>query len=121
MKSKCIAVFVLIVICSAFLAERTQAAPVRKKIAIQAGRIIPITGKEITNGVILVEDGIIKSVGKQAEIPWDAFVVEAKDQVVMPGFVLAHTYRGLESANENIPEVPFLSTFDAIDPLQPFF
>jgi imidazolonepropionase-like amidohydrolase len=39
----------------------------------------------------------------------------------MPGFVLAHTSRGLESANERIPEVPFLSTFDAIDPLQDFF
>lgn len=121
MNSKCIAVFVLIVICSAFLAERTQAAPVRKKIAIQAGKIIPIAGKEIANGVILIEDGKIKSVGKKAEIPWDAFVVEAKDQVVMPGFVLAHTSGGLEWPNEYIPEVPFLSTFDAIDPLRSFF
>jgi imidazolonepropionase-like amidohydrolase len=121
MKSKCYAVFVLTVFLSAFLGVRTHAAPVRKKIAIQAGKIIPISGKEIANGVILIEDGKITSVGKKAEIPWDAFVIEAKNQVVMPGFVLAHTYRGLESANENIPEVPFLSTFDAIDPLQSFF
>ena len=54
-------------------------------------------------------------------MPWDAFVIEANDQVVMPGFVLAHTYRGLDSSNERMPEVPFLSTFDAIDPLQSFF
>ncbi len=98
-----------------------HAGPVRKKIAIQAGKIITVSGKDITNGVILVEDGKITSVAKKTEIPWDAFVIEAKDKVVMPGFVLGHTYSGLDSANENIPEVPFLSTFDAIDPLQPFF
>jgi len=121
MKSKCYAVFVLTIFFTATLGVRTHAAPVRKKIAIQAGKIITISGKEIANGVILIEDGKIKSVEKKAEIPWDAFVIEAKNQVVMPGFVLAHTYRGLDSANEYIPEVPFLSTFDAIDPLQPFF
>jgi imidazolonepropionase-like amidohydrolase len=122
MKSKCDTVLLhLTLLLAATLSVCVQAAPVRKKIAIEAGKIITISGKEITNGVILVEDGKIKAVGKKADIPWDAFVIEAKDQVVMPGFVLAHTSRGLDSANERIPEVPFLSTFDAIDPLQPFF
>jgi len=96
-------------------------APVRKKLAVQAGRIITIAGKDIKNGVILVEDGIIKTVGTGVEIPWDAFVIEAKDKVVMPGFVMAHTSSGLDRANENMPEVPFLSTFDSIDPISTFF
>jgi imidazolonepropionase-like amidohydrolase len=39
----------------------------------------------------------------------------------MPGFVLAHTSSGLDRANENLPEVPFLSTFDSIDPISTFF
>ena len=121
MKSKCTTVFLLILFVTAALSVQIQAAPVRKKIAIEAGKIIPIVGKEISNGIILIEDGKIKAVGKKADIPWDAFVIEAKNQVVMPGFVLAHTSRGLDSANESIPEVPFLSTFDAIDPLQVFF
>jgi imidazolonepropionase-like amidohydrolase len=117
MRSKVTLILSVMVIFSAW----AHAGPVRKKIAIQAGKIITVSGKDITNGIILVEDGKITSVAKKTEIPWDAFVIEAKDKVVMPGFVLAHTYSGLEAANENIPEVPFLSTFDAIDPLQPFF
>jgi imidazolonepropionase-like amidohydrolase len=99
----------------------TYAAPVRKKLAVEAGRIITIAGKDIKNGVILIEDGTIKAVGTDVEIPWDAFVIEAKDQVVMPGFVMAHTSSGLDRENENMPEVPFISTFDSIDPISTFF
>ncbi len=98
-----------------------HAGPVRRKVAIDAGRIITITGADIEDGTILIEDGIITAVGKDVEIPWDAFVTQAEDQVVMPGFVLAHTSDGLDQPNENVPEVPFLSTFDSIDPLSSFF
>jgi imidazolonepropionase-like amidohydrolase len=94
---------------------------VRKKIAIKAGKIITITKADIQNGIILIEDGTIKAVGSEIEIPWDAFVIEAEDRIVMPGFVLAHTSSGLDRENENVPEVPFLSTFDSIDPLSPYF
>jgi len=97
------------------------AGPVRKKLAIQAGRIITLAGPDIQDGLILVEDRIIKTVGQVAEIPWDAEVIEAKDKVVMPGFVLAHSSSGLDAPNENVPEVPFLSTFDSIDPIDPYF
>ena len=96
-------------------------APVRKKIAIKAGKIITIAKSDIQNGIILVEDGTIKAIGSEVDIPWDAYVIEAKDKVVMPGFVLAHTSSGLDRENENLPEVPFLSTFDSIDPLSPYF
>jgi imidazolonepropionase-like amidohydrolase len=98
-----------------------HAGPVRKKIAINAGKIITVSGAEIQDGTILVEDGIVSAVGKDVEIPWDAEVLAAKDRTVMPGFVLAHTFSGLDRANENVPEVPFLSTYDSIDPLSPFF
>jgi imidazolonepropionase-like amidohydrolase len=110
------------VLLVAFLAgDRGLAGPVRKRLAVQAGRIITVTGPEIRNGVILIEDGVIKTVGQAVEIPWDADLVEAGDQVVMPGFVLAHSSSGLGVANENVPEVPFLSTFDSIDPIDPYF
>lgn len=98
-----------------------EASVVRKKIAVKAGKIITIASEDIHNGVVLIEDGKIKAVGKNVEIPWDAFVIEAVDRIVMPGFVLAHTFSGLDRANENMPETPFLSTFDSIDPISPFF
>ena len=113
--------FVSILLIAFITSSMVSAAPVRKKLAVEAGRIITIAGKDIKSGVILIEDGTIKAVGKDIEIPWDAFVIEAKDKVVMPGFVMAHTSSGLDRANENMPEVPFISTFDSIDPISNFF
>ncbi len=121
MKSRSHIIFASVFLIAFATGSMVHAAPVRKKLAIEAGRIITIAGKDIKNGVILVEDGAIKAVGADVEIPWDAFVIEAKDQVVMPGFVIAHTSSGLDQANENMPEVPFISTFDSIDPVSTFF
>ena len=121
MKSRSHITFVFILLIVFIASSIAYAAPVRKKLAVEAGRIITIAGKDIKNGVILIEDGTIKAVGTDVEIPWDAFVIEAKDKVVMPGFVMAHTSDGLDRANENMPEVPFISTFDSIDPISTFF
>ncbi len=121
MKSRSHITFISILLTACVLSALAQAAPVRRKLAVKAGRIITIAGKDVKNGVILIEDGIIKAVGTDVEIPWDAFVIEAKDRVVMPGFVMAHTSGGLDRANENMPEVPFISTFDSIDPISTFF
>jgi len=121
MKSRSHITFVSMFLIGFAISTIAYAAPVRKKLAVEAGRIITIAGKDIKNGVILIEDGTIKAVGTDVEIPWDAFVIEAKDQVVMPGFVMAHTSDGLDRANENMPEVPFISTFDSIDPISTFF
>jgi imidazolonepropionase-like amidohydrolase len=121
MKSRFCTAFVAALLIAFAISASGYAGPVRKKLAIQAGKIITISGADIKNGVILVEDGIIKAVGTDVEIPWDTFVIEAKDKVIMPGFVLAHTSSGLDMENENVPEVPFLSTFDSIDPISPYF
>jgi len=121
MKYRSHIIFVSVILIAFVISSIGYAGPVRKKLAVQAGRIITIAGKDIKNGVILIEDERIEAVGTEVEIPWDAFVIEAKDQVVMPGFVLAHTSNGLDRENENMPEVPFISTFDSIDPISTFF
>jgi imidazolonepropionase-like amidohydrolase len=121
MESKSSKIFVSALLTAFAATTLTYAAPVRKKIAVKSDRIITIAGADVKGGVILIEDGTIKAVGTDLEIPWDAFVIEAKDRVVMPGFVLAHTSGGLDRENENLPEVPFLSTFDSIDPISTFF
>jgi imidazolonepropionase-like amidohydrolase len=121
MKVKSLVVSISILLTVFAATTLTYAGPVREKLAVKAGRIITIAGADVRSGVILIEDGTIKAVGADLEIPWDAFVIEASDRVVMPGFVLAHTSRGLDRENENLPEVPFLSTFDSIDPINVFF
>ena len=98
-------------------------AAVRKITAVKTKVTITGSGPEIPGAVIMIEDGVITAVGpaSKIKIPWNAEVVDARDRVVMPGYVLAHTSEGLERENESMPDVPFLSTFDAIDPFSRFF
>jgi imidazolonepropionase-like amidohydrolase len=98
----------------------TRAGPVREKIAIKAGTIITVSGDDIENGTILIQDGVITDVGAGLEVPWDANVIDASDKVVMPGFIEAHTSGSMGTSNESELEVPFLSTFDAIDPVSSY-
>jgi imidazolonepropionase-like amidohydrolase len=92
-----------------------------ESLVVKAGRIITVSGEDIADGVIVIRAGKIEAVGKGIEVPWDAKVLDATKQVVMPGFVEAHTFRGVDRANENIPSVPFVSTFDSVNPLAPYF
>jgi imidazolonepropionase-like amidohydrolase len=104
------------------LSEMALAAegPVRTKVAIKAGKIITISGDDIEDGIVLIEDGVITDVGTGLEPPWDANVIDASEKVVMPGFVDAHTSGSMRTANEQVLEVPFLSAADAIDPVSSF-
>ncbi len=113
-------VMAAVVLAALAAAGRGDDGPVRKKVAVKAGTVITVSGRDIDEGIILIEDGRITQVGKQSEIPWDADVIDASDKVVMPGFVEAHTYQGIRTANEQVLEVPFITALDGIDPISTF-
>ncbi len=92
-----------------------------QQLAIKAGRVIPIVGDEIEDGVILIRDGKIVAVGKDLTIPIDAKVIDAAGKTVMPGFVDVHNPSGMSQANERNTNVPFLSVIDSIDPSRTYF
>ncbi len=96
-------------------------APEDGVVAIQGARIIPVSGPEIDSGTVLVRGGKIEAVGKDVEIPWDARVIDGRKKVVIPGLVEAHTSRGTDRPNERLASVPFVSTFDSINPVDPYF
>jgi imidazolonepropionase-like amidohydrolase len=98
-----------------------QSVRLEPKTAIKCGKIITVSGEEIENGIILVSGGKIEAVGKDVEIPWDAKVIDASTKVVMPGWIEAHSFRGVDRANENVPSVPFVSVWDSINPVDPYF
>lgn len=105
------------VLCLLFLLLPAGAtAQERTKIAVKAGRIIPMKGEEIQDGVILVDEGKITAVGKDVEIPYDFWVLDAGNLTAFPGMVEPFTSRGLDRANESLPVTPFLDVYDAIDP-----
>ena len=98
-------------------------APQSGKLAIKAGKIFTAPGVPlIENGVIVIENGRITAVGDaQTKIPWDAEVIDASGSTAFPGYVDAHTSRGIDRPNENIDIVPFLKISDSVDPVNAYF
>lgn len=59
------------------------------------GGIVLTPMKVIEDGVILVDNGRIKSVGKGVKIPEKAEVIDVKGKYVTPGFVDGHSHIGM--------------------------
>ena len=91
------------------------------KIVINAGRIITQNGPDIIDGTIIVVDGRIEAIGKDVKAPWDAEVIDASHLTAFPGFVEAHTSRGMDRSNENLDVAAFLNVKDSIDPISFYF
>lgn len=62
---------------------------------IKAGRIITVSGDEITDGEIVIVNGRIRLVGRNLEYPAAATVIDAKNQTVMPGLIHLRSRAGL--------------------------
>ena len=93
----------------------------QERLAVKGGKVITVSGPPVENGVILVRNGKIEAVGTNLPIPSEAKVIDATGKVVVPGFIEAHSSRGMDQVNETNPNVPFLSVVDAIDPSQEYF
>ncbi|MBU0753651.1 MAG: amidohydrolase family protein [Planctomycetes bacterium] len=111
----------LLVISAWALIDQKSSAGVRDKIALKAGKVIPVAGEPFGPGVVLISGGKIEALGEEIEIPYDYWVVEATDEVIFPGMVEPFTSRGLDRTNESLPITPFLDVADAIDPSSIFF
>ncbi len=100
-------------------------------LVIKNGYIKTMAGEDISNGQIIIEEGKIKAVGIDLEIPEDAEIIDAKGMLVTPGFVDGHCHIGLfeegigfegEDGNESVePITPQLRAIDAINPLDQGF
>jgi imidazolonepropionase-like amidohydrolase len=69
-------------------------------LAVLAGRIHTVTNGTIESGVILIEDGKIRAIGKNLPIPAGYKTITANE--VTPGLIDAHTVVGLSGAL-NVP------------------
>lgn len=86
--------------------------------AFIGARLIPITGPEIADGVLLVRGGKIESVGPrgQVRVPQGAEVRDLAGKVVMPGLVDTHTHIGGGwGADGSAPIQPDVRILDSID------
>ena len=72
--------------------------PLNKRAYIHA-RIIPRTGQVINDGVVWVEEGVIRAMGKDVELPDGIPVTDLHGAYVYPGFIDAVSRYGM-------PEIP---------------
>lgn len=85
-----------------------------------------MAGNIFDKGIILIDEGIIKYVGYDLQVPEGASIIDASGKWVFPGFIDAHTHLGLfeeaigeigEDGNEwTDPITPHLRALDAINP-----
>ncbi len=66
--------------------------------ALTGGTVHPAAGPAITNGTVIIRDGLIEAVGASLAIPADATVIEAKGSHVYPGLIDAQTSLGAPAA-----------------------
>ena len=97
-------------------------------LAITNGKVYDGTGKVYKKATVLAENGKIKAVGENLEVPEGAKVINARGKWVLPGFIEAHTHatilgepkmRGAngEDVNEVIdPVTPNVRVIDAFNP-----
>ena len=105
------------------------------KLAIVHGKVLTMSDKlkkVIPGGTVLINDGMIEGVlEKEAKIPKEYRLIEAKGCFVLPGFIEAHCHMGIteekkgmegDDCNEAVnPLTPSLRAIDAINPMDDAF
>ena len=111
-------VIIIIALCFFQLDAMAEGEP--EAYAIRAGKILTVTRGTINHGIILIDDGKIKAVGKAPDvtIPKDYRIIDASDKWVMPGMVEIHSHIAAESGLNDmvVPTNPELRAADIIDP-----
>ncbi len=95
-------------------------------LAITGGKVYTITGGILDGATVLVQDGRIKEVGTDLDIPAGAEIVDASGKLVFPGFIDAHAHLALheeglgwEGNDVNESTDPVTAHVRAIDGINP--
>jgi imidazolonepropionase-like amidohydrolase len=95
-------------------------------LAIVGGQVIPIEGAAFSDGVVLIDDGVIRALGRDVRAPDGVERVDATGRVVLPGLVDAHVHLGVheeaegwagQDTNEGTdPVAAHVRALDAVNP-----
>lgn len=90
----------------------------QKPVAFRGALIYPVSGPPIQNGVLVVSNGKIVSVGPAgSNIPADAEIKDVTGKVIMPGLVDSHSHlAGPEGGDASNALNPEARAMDAINP-----
>ncbi len=96
-----------------------QALSAQQGLAVRAGRLLTMDSEPIHGGVMLIENGKIKAIGTEVQIPEGTEILDFGDATVCPGFVDLHHHvsGGMGDINDMVhPTNPELRTLDTIQP-----
>lgn len=82
----------------AFLALNLSSNAQTGSYAITNATIVTVSGANISNGTVVIRNGLIESVGASAKVPADAKVFDGKGLTVYPGFFDTVTKLGIATA-----------------------
>lgn len=102
---------------------------------ITGGRILTMSGAEIPEGVIRIQNGKITEVGTCGEVPVCAQegeeILSVQNGIIMPGIIEAHCHMGIteekkgmegDDCNETVnPVTPYLRAIDAVNTMDAAF
>jgi imidazolonepropionase-like amidohydrolase len=87
-------------------------------VAFTGARLIPISGPEIPNGTLVIENGKIVAAGPAAStpVPGGARRVDVSGKVIMPGLVDSHSHIAHpEGADSSAPIQPDVRVLDSVN------
>ena len=67
-------------------------------LAIINAQLETISNGLIKDGKILIENGLIKDLGSNINIPKSAKIIDAENNIVTPGLIEAHSHVGISEA-----------------------
>jgi len=95
----------------------------QETILIKNGTIVPVCGKTIKNGDLLIQNGKILKIGTDIKTPSDAVIIDSSGKYVYPGIIALMTavgVTGYPGAGNDQNEVglvtPQMDPYDAINP-----
>ncbi|HZL71048.1 MAG TPA: amidohydrolase family protein, partial [Planctomycetota bacterium] len=97
------------------LAAGAPQEPSTEVIVVRAGRIHPVSGPVIENGIIVIEKGKITDIRAGNDVPAGAKIVDASRQTVIPGLVDLVRPDGDPNADSNLTVAPDVLAIDGVD------
>lgn len=86
-------------------------------VLIENATVLTITGENLENTDVLVEDGIITGIGEDLDAPRGADRIDATGKYVMPGIIDAHSHlNGVDINEATSPATPQVTMKESIDP-----
>src|SRR5438132_12907768 len=73
------------ILLAAVLLSVASLPAMSQTIAITNGKVYPVSGPPISNGTVLIRDGVIVAVGTNVSIPAGAQRIDANGKILTPG------------------------------------